>query len=212
MPRFYRTPDWLCWLTQKHLTWRIPAKEKKIYLTFDDGPTPGVTQNVMDILDEYKCKATFFCTGKNAEKHPEIIKELLQRGHIIGNHTFDHADGWKTPRKNYIESIEKTAKFIDTCFFRPPYGKVHPLAIQSLSKRYHIIMWSLLSYDFIPKLDTEKSVHSIIELTKKGDIVVFHDSEKAKINCLEMLPTYLEVIVNKGFKSYSLREVFTGKP
>lgn len=171
----YRVPSVLRFTTNRFLTWQVPERKNQIYLTFDDGPTPGVTEPVLDILNQFGEKATFFCTGKNAQKHPQLIKLITDEGHALGNHTFDHVNGWKTEHLTYIQNIEKADNYLFSKLFRPPYGKINPFAIHQLKKKYKIVMWSLLSYDFKENLDVNKAVYSLGEQTKRGDIIVFHD-------------------------------------
>ena len=179
------------WIKKKfnNLVWDIPNSDKKIFLTFDDGPIPEITEWVLDILKSEEIKATFFCIGDNIKKHPEVYKRILAEDHQIGNHTFNHLNGWKTKTNHYIDNF----KLCETeCLklnsehsflFRPPYGKIKPSqtkAIRNLG--YKIIMWDVLSYDFDPNIIPEKCLENVISNTEQGSIIVFHDSKKAEKN------------------------------
>ena len=189
-----------------NLVWDIPNSDKKIYLTFDDGPIPEVTEWVLDLLKSEEIKATFFCIGDNIRKHPEVYKRILSEGHQTGNHTFNHLNGWKTNTKSYLENFklcetERLKLNTEHSFlFRPPYGKIKPSqskAIQQLG--YKIIMWDVLSYDFDPTISAEKCLENVISNTEQGSIIVFHDSVKAEKNLKYALPKAIQILKNKGF-------------
>ncbi len=194
------TPPYLLQLcTSSFLTWKIKNKEKKLYLTFDDGPTPGVTCDILNILKKYGVKATFFCVGEKVRDNPELFSKIKKERNIAGNHTFSHLNGWKTPTKEYIADTLKAGKLIKSNLFRPPYGRVTPAQISSLQKEYKIIMWSLLSGDFKKQFNKEKCLDNVLKNTLPGSIVVFHDSEKAAEKCFYALPRFLETFLEKGF-------------
>lgn len=189
-----------------NLVWDIPNSDKRIYLTFDDGPIPNVTEWVLEILKSEDIKATFFCIGDNMKKHPEVYKRILAEGHQTGNHTFNHLNGWKTETNHYIENL----KLCETEYlklntehsflFRPPYGKIKPSqskAIRNLG--YKIIMWDVLSYDFDSTISVEKCLENVISNTEQGSIIVFHDSVKAEKNLKYALPKAIQVLKDKGF-------------
>ena len=189
-----------------NLVWDIPNSDKRIYLTFDDGPIPEVTEWVLNILKSKDIKATFFCIGDNMKKHPEVYKRILAEGHQTGNHTFNHLNGWKTETNHYIENL----KLCETEYlklntehsflFRPPYGKINPSqskAIRNLG--YKIIMWDVLSYDFDSTISVEKCLENVISNTEQGSIIVFHDSIKAEKNLKYALPKAIQVLKDKGF-------------
>jgi len=196
-----------------NLVWELPSKEKIIYLTFDDGPTPEITDWTLNILKQYKAKATFFCIGKNVEKHPEVFNKIVSEDHAIGNHTYNHVKGWKTSSKDYIKNIvdaqnsinnqqstinNRKSKIIN--LFRPPYGQIKPKQIKALSKlNYKIIMWSVLSVDWDKAISKEKCLENVINNTSSGSIVVFHDSKKASINMQYALPKVLDYFSKKGY-------------
>jgi peptidoglycan/xylan/chitin deacetylase (PgdA/CDA1 family) len=186
--------------------WDIPNNENKIYLTFDDGPTPNVTEWVLELLEKEKIKATFFCIGNNIEKHPEIFNLIIEKGHSIGNHTFNHLQGWKTTTKQYIENVELNATEIcklntEYCkLFRPPYGKIKPSQSKLLRKKgFKIIMWDVLSKDYDATCSPEKCLENVVKNTKQGSIIVFHDSIKAQNNLKYVLPKAIEILKNNGF-------------
>lgn len=189
--------------------WDIPNSEKKIYLTFDDGPTPEVTDWVLQLLKKYSAAATFFCIGKNILENPELFKKVITEGHKIGNHTNNHLNGWKTSSPNYIENFDTCASIIaslnqydvKTKLFRPPYGKIKRSQAKAVkAKGYEIIMWDVLSADFDQSISKEKCLHNVISNMKPGSIIVFHDSVKAYANLQYVLPKTLEFIEQNQYK------------
>lgn len=186
--------------------WDLPNSEKKIYLTFDDGPTPEITEWTLQQLKKYNAKATFFCIGDNVRKFPEIFKKIIEEGHAIGNHTFNHLNGWKTSKQDYIENTNKCQSQIsnlkpEICnLFRPPYGKIKPSQSKQLRKLgYKIIMWDVISYDFDATISKEKCLENVLKNVKSGSIIVFHDSIKAFPNLEYTLPKVIEILNKKGF-------------
>jgi peptidoglycan/xylan/chitin deacetylase (PgdA/CDA1 family) len=180
--------------------WRMPEYEKKIYLTFDDGPIPDVTEWVLDYLKSYSIKATFFCVGDNIIKHPQIFNRLLAEGHSVGNHTFNHLKGFYTNNTIYFENVAKCNELLaDNKLFRPPYGQLKFSQIRKLSKSYKIILWDVLSYDYSSAISPEKCLKNVIENTRPGSIIVFHDSIKAKENLIYALPRVIEHLSDKGY-------------
>lgn len=181
------------------LTWSVEREDKCVYLTFDDGPHPEITPWVLKELDKYGFKATFFCIGDNVRKYPETYRETLNAGHRTGNHTFNHLKGFSTSSPAYFENIHECAQLVKSELYRPPYGQITFSQIKHLSKQYQIIMWSLLVEDWNPKLDQAKKLSLLSSETKNGDIIVFHDSEKAFENLKVILPAYLEFLKMKGY-------------
>lgn len=181
------------------LLWSMPAGEKKIYVTFDDGPHPEITPKVLNILDMFHAKATFFCVGHNVEKYPETYREIIKQGHQVGNHTFSHLKGWESLDNEYFKNIEKCRHLVDSGLFRPPHGRIKRSQIKFLKNKYKIIMWSVLSYDFSQKVSKQKCLQISLKYTKAGSIIVFHDSEKAADKMLYALPLFLAHFQNKGF-------------
>ncbi len=189
--------------------WKIPISEKVIYLTFDDGPIPEVTEYVLSQLAHYQAKATFFCIGDNVRKHPEIFQKLIEGGHSIGSHTFNHLNGWKSGNLDYIENFEKctqllTEKKVKNNLFRPPYGRIKKAQAVEILKTHSVVMWDVLSGDFSQELSPETVLKKSIRYTENGSIVVFHDSLKARRNLEYALPRYLEHFSGKGFVFKSL--------
>lgn len=202
---WHKTPYWLK-AFYPGLTWHKSRHEKKLYLTFDDGPIPIVTEYVLEQLQKYGAKATFFCVGDNIAKHPYVFLKIVDQGHRIGNHTFNHIKGWKTKDETYYENIEqcdeilvKSYKHNDHPIFRPPYGKITKNQVRHLKSRYEIIMWDVLSGDFDAKLNPETCLKKTIEATRNGSIVVFHDSFKAEKTLRHCLPRYLSHFKEKGY-------------
>ncbi|MGX1023329.1 polysaccharide deacetylase family protein [Flavobacterium sp. CS20] len=185
--------------------WEKPNTEKRIYLTFDDGPIPEVTPWVLDVLKQYQIPATFFCVGENIDKHPEIFKEILKQNHSIGNHTYNHLKGWKTTTEKYLDNIQNTQKIINefgvnTSLFRPPYGKMTSAQSKAvLNLDYDVIMWSVLSKDYSSKLPHQKVYDNIINNTTSGSIIVCHDNIKAFDTLQKVLSKAIETLLENGF-------------
>ncbi len=200
-----RIPAWFARINS-NCVWKIPSREKILYLTFDDGPHETVTPFVLDQLKKYNAKATFFCLGKNVQSHPEIYKRILNEGHKTGNHTFNHLNGWKVSKNNYTDDVKEAAKYINSKFFRPPYGKATPSSLKILRSEfgYKIIMWHILSGDFDEKISPEKCTNNVKKHAGKGSIVVFHDSSKAWKSLSFALPEVLYDFSAKGFQFKAL--------
>lgn len=191
--------------------WDISSEEKTIYLTFDDGPTPEITNWVLKTLKAYNAKATFFCIGKNIKNHPDIFQNILKDGHSIGNHTHNHIKGWKTKTNDYLLNIDKAQKIIENqiqdsefriqSLFRPPYGQIKPKQGKQLIKLgYKIIMWDVLSFDWDKNVSKETCLNNVISKATSGSIIVFHDSIKASKNMKYALPKVLDYFSNKGYR------------
>jgi len=189
-------------------TWRFLSKKKEIFLTFDDGPTPEITEFILSELKKHDAKATFFCIGKNIKNHPELFSQLISDGHSIGNHTQNHLKGWKTNTKDYVDNVLECNKTITQFnnttikqqLFRPPYGKIKKSQAKELLKRgYKIIMWNVLSADFDTTISNEKCLQNILDNTTKGSIIVLHDSVKAAERMKYALPRVLKTFSDKGF-------------
>src|SRR5262249_17249407 len=147
------------------LVWKMPGEERKIYLTFDDGPIPDVTPWVLQTLEDFNAKATFFCVGDNVRKHPEIFDQVVEAGHAIGNHTYNHLSGWTTENISYFNNIRHCARLVQSRLFRPPYGKMKPSQAQFLQRHYRIIMWDVLSGDFDKNITPEDCLQNVIQHT-----------------------------------------------
>lgn len=191
----------------RDLVWNIPTEDQVVYLTFDDGPIPEITPQVLDILASYNAKATFFCIGDNVRKHPDIYRRLSQEGHGLGHHTFNHINGWKTGDYAYVKNALQGAAMVDSNLFRPPYGRIKRAQAASLHQRYHIIMWDVLSGDFDPETSKEQCLKNVVNNVKPGSIVVFHDSLKAAHNMLYALPHTLEQLSAQGYRFEALTTV-----
>lgn len=203
----FRTPVFLRWLYPQ-LKWKVETSEKIIYLTFDDGPVPGPTEFVLEILQQYTAKATFFCIGDNVRKHPKVYDAIKQGQHTIGNHTFHHMKGWKTKNEVYLNDIRACEEQLNmaqtgTRLFRPPYGQIARSQIKLLAD-YEIVMWDVLSQDYSKSLSGERCLRGTISATRPGSIVVFHDSVKAERNLSYALPRYLQHFMEKGFSFHAL--------
>lgn len=200
----YRSPAILKWLYPS-LVWRIPEEEKKIYLTFDDGPVPGPTEFVLDELKKVNAKATFFCIGDNVGKHPDIFRQVLEAGHVVGNHTFNHWNGWKYSSESYFQNVALCDNVMGgkQLFFRPPYGRIKRSQISLLADRT-IVMWDVLTHDYAQSLSEDRCLRGTIKATRPGSIVVFHDSLKAERNMKYVLPRFLNHFAALGFEFHGL--------
>lgn len=181
------------------VTWRKDSKQKKIYLTFDDGPIPEVTPWVLDVLDSFGIKATFFCVGENVAKYPEIYQDILSRGHRTGNHTFNHVRGFITKTDRYLANVEKAAEYIHSDLFRPPHGDLTQKQYFALRKRYQIIQWDLITRDYNKKLTGEQVFQIVRKHARNGSIIVFHDSIKAEANMRYAMPRAVEFMLSEGY-------------
>ena len=199
-PRIYR------WLFPGAF-WRIPApkgQQKTVYLTFDDGPIPEMTLWILDILDKYNIKATFFCVGENVSKHPELYDLIQERGHSVGNHTHNHIQGIRFWSNNYIRNIAKASEYIDSNMFRPPHGHMRLPQVMRLRKIFHIVMWDVVTRDYSPHMTGKGVFNNVKRYTRNGSIVVFHDSLKAKGRIEEALPKSIEWLLEQGYQFKSL--------
>ncbi len=178
------------------LVWRI-ASGKKVYLTFDDGPVPEATIWVLDLLKSKNINATFFCVGENVEKYPYIYQRILSEGHSVGNHTFNHLNSWQTKNSIYTENVERASDLIQSSLFRPPYGKLSPGLINSLKKKYDVVMWDVLSGDFDSSLSPQDCLNNVKKNAKEGSIIVFHDSIKAIDTLKFVLPKIISFFEEK---------------
>jgi peptidoglycan/xylan/chitin deacetylase (PgdA/CDA1 family) len=184
--------------------WNKKKTKKTVYLTFDDGPTPIVTPKVLEILEKYQIKATFFCIGKNVLEQPEIYQSILQKRHAIGNHSQHHLNGWKTSKRQYIKDVEDAAVHIQSRLFRPPYGKLKLNQLQLLRKKFTIIMWDVITYDYDKSKTPYHCIEQVKKFTRDGSIIVFHDSVKAQSNVLSALPASIEFLMQEGYEFSTL--------
>jgi peptidoglycan/xylan/chitin deacetylase (PgdA/CDA1 family) len=203
---YFVKSSWLLKKFYKDCIWNIDVDRDVLYLTFDDGPHPTATAFVLDVLKEYNAQATFFCIGKNVKENPELYKRILSEGHRVGNHTFNHLNGWKTPDKIYIDDIIHANEYIDSNLFRPPYGRITKFQQKVLSsneagkKKFKIIMWDVLSGDFDTSISGEKCSANVLRYAQKGSIVTFHDSEKAFPRMKVALTDTVRFFIEKGFR------------
>jgi peptidoglycan/xylan/chitin deacetylase (PgdA/CDA1 family) len=206
----YRAPFFLPWLYPT-LTWRIPASEKEIYLTFDDGPVPGPTDFVLEALSRYAIKATFFCIGDNVRKNPDVFKKVIEQGHTVGNHTFHHLKGWSTSLETYSDNVKQcetefrisNPELRTSKLFRPPYGRITRSQIGALAD-YQIVMWDVLTNDYDKNISPETCLKNSIRATRPGSIIVFHDSLKAERNMTHALPRFIEHFLVQGYRFKTL--------
>ncbi|MEM6765995.1 MAG: polysaccharide deacetylase family protein [Bacteroidota bacterium] len=206
-------PSWVQKLYPSY-TWRIPSQENVLYLTFDDGPTAEITSWVVDQLEQFQAKATFFVIGKNVKAHPEILRSTLQQGHTVGNHTYLHDNGRKTDLYTYTQSIQKTQEVcqevgnITPTLFRPPYGRMTLTQIQEVKQQYPIMMMDIISADFDTRETADRCASGVCQHAKPGSIILFHDSVKAFPRLKEALPKVLSHFSKLGYQFRSLPESF----
>lgn len=186
------------------LVWQVKTDEKAVYLTFDDGPIPELTDEILKILRKFKAKATFFCVGENVKKHNHIYAKILEQGHATGNHTHHHLKGWTTKYKDYMENIREAGKFIESVLFRPPYGLMTYRQAKALSKDYQVVMWTVLTKDYDPDVSKEECLQTAVQGVRPGAIIVFHDNIKAREKVLYALPQLLEYLEKEGYRSEKL--------
>ena len=211
---FFKTPTVLKYV-YPNLLWDKKKETKKmktprLFLTFDDGPVPGVTEFVLDTLKSYNVKATFFCVGNNVDHYPHLFQKILNKGHVVGNHTYNHTNGWETKDQDYFNDIGLCANSMQhhlkketpklKPLFRPPYGKIKKSQIQFLKHEYTIVMWDILSGDFDQHFNEEKCLEKCISHTSPGTIIIFHDSYKAEKNLQYVLPRYLDHFLSTGYR------------
>lgn len=186
----------------------MPARGKEVFLTFDDGPIPEVTPLILEILNKYKVKATFFCVGENVDKYPAIFELLGKNGHVTGNHTYHHTKAWKSTFEDYLSEVEQCDHLVRSKFFRPPHGQLTRKLAGALKKKYRIVMWSALTGDYDKTLSGKQCLQNAIRHTKPGSIIVFHDSLKAFDRLNYALPLYIEYCLNQGY-SFSVPDCDT---
>jgi peptidoglycan/xylan/chitin deacetylase (PgdA/CDA1 family) len=205
MKYLYKYRWWMSYFSP-YLIWRIPTKEKEVFLTFDDGPSDPITARVLQILKEYGAKATFFCVGKNIANNHDLFSKIIDDGHLIGNHTFHHMNGWSVSAERYVASVNRCETIFGSYYFRPPFGKMTWRQIRELKNRFKLIMWSTLSGDFDKSLTTSAILEDLTMNVKKGDIIVFHDNPKTADRLMKILPEFLAFLKQEGYKCSVLRE------
>jgi peptidoglycan-N-acetylglucosamine deacetylase len=192
--------------------WRGDAALKKLYLTFDDGPVEGITDFVLDLLKEKNIRATFFCVGENVKKNPGLFTRIIKEGHAVGNHTFNHVNGWNMHTSEYLENVEQCARIIvqqepgrlEKPMFRPPYGKLKRSQYRTLLSQYNIVMWDVLSGDYDADTSAERCLKNVISNTRNGSVIVFHDSIKAQKKMEYALPRFIDDALQKGYEFAAL--------
>ncbi|MCU0461462.1 MAG: polysaccharide deacetylase family protein [Bacteroidales bacterium] len=185
------------WLFPKAL-FRIISPGKTVCLTFDDGPHPESTPQLLKILDSENVRAVFFCSGEAAEKYPGLINEIRRNGHLIGNHGYYHFCGWRTSAKKYFENAEKAAQFTSSTLFRPPYGRIRLNQYQRLKKQFRIVFWDIMSFDFDSSFGADRSLHILKKKLRPGSIIVLHDTPGS--NCRMFLQDFIKATISKGYR------------
>jgi peptidoglycan-N-acetylglucosamine deacetylase len=186
------------------LLWQVKTIKKTVYLTFDDGPIPELTDEILAILEKYNAKATFFCVGENVKRYPEIYGKILENGHSTGNHTHHHLKGWSVKCADYISDIREAGKHISSGLFRPPYGLMTYKQAKALTKEFKVVMWSVLTKDYDPAVGNEECLQIAMGGVKPGAIIVFHDNLKAREKVRYALPRLLEHMEKEGYRSEKL--------
>jgi|SRR5690606_29302408 len=195
---FVNAPFFLRWYYPE-VTFNKSRKERKVYLTFDDGPIPEVTPFILDTLAEHRIKATFFCVGDNIRKNPTIYERILAEGHHVGNHTYNHLRGWDTEDEAYLDNIAQCQDLTGTHLFRPPYARAKKSQLKILHKNYEVVFWDVLSGDFDTRISPEQCYQNVIRYVKNGSIIVFHDNLKAIPRVSYTLPKVIAYLKEKGF-------------
>lgn len=193
----FKTPLVFRWIFPRKV-WGV-SSSNKVYLTFDDGPTTNLTSWILNELEKENIKATFFCVGENAKQHPQLMDEIRNKGHVVGNHTMRHENGNKTSKEDYLKSIEEAEPFTSKTLFRPPYGRLPINYIMPIRKKYKVIMWSWLSYDYDQKVSVDKIIAKTNKI-KAGDILVVHDNSKVEDRLKIILPQIISIVKNKGLQ------------
>ena len=204
MHRFFIKTPWIIKKIFSSYVWNMPTSEKSIYLSFDDGPHPEITPFVLEELKKYNALASFFCLGNNVVLYPEVYKQILNEGHVVGNHTYTHPNGWETGLEEYMADVAAASKYIDSNLFRPPYGRIKKQQANGLKKAMNndsvrIIMWDVLSADFDTSFSPQQCLENVINNCTNGSIVVFHDSEKAFPNLKYSFPLAMKKLSDEGY-------------
>ena len=209
-----KTPWWLKRLFPG-CVWDMPKEEKTIYLTFDDGPHPTITPFILDELRKHNAKATFFCIGENVIKYPEVFRQILAAGHSVGNHTHRHVNGWRTEDEQYVKEIEEADTYILSSLFRPPYGRIRRTQLKQLQEKHpetKVVMWNVLAGDWVTDLSPERCFRRVKRNITAGDIIVFHDSEKAWDRMSFAVPLLLKDLTEKGYRFERIKSEKTKHP
>lgn len=198
--RAFRVPQWIQWLYPGAL-FSVSGCDRVLFLTFDDGPTPELLPWILEQLTRFEAQATFFCVGENVMRYPELFSAVIENGHRPGNHTHHHLSAAQTAKVHYLHDIRKAEHYIGRKLFRPPYGRLSPSQTQRLQKLgYQVVFWSLLSYDFDPRLHASFILEQLKRKVRNGDIIVFHDNPKAAPHLYKVLPSFLAHCRQQGFR------------
>lgn len=197
---FIEQPPWLLRVLYPDAVWRMDPKEKAVYLTFDDGPIPDITPWVLDLLDTCQVKATFFMVGDNVRKYSEEYQMVVDRGHRVGNHTFNHIRGFEYHSDKYLANVNEANAFLETDLFRPPHGHLNRAQYKVLKKSYKIIMWDLVTRDYSNKLNGRQVFRIVKKYVRNGSIITFHDSLKSEKNMKYALPRSIEWLKEQGYE------------
>ncbi len=196
---FVKTPSIAKYLYPS-LVWKKNTDQKKIWITFDDGPDEKVTPFLVNLLGKFNIKATFFIIGNQAKKHPELVKLIINNGHKVGNHSFSHPSGYSTKNNKYLQDVEQAKKYIDSDIFRPPYGKITPFQIKNLKKDFKIIMWDIISWDFKENISSNKIFRNVMDNVESGSIILFHNNLKSYKNLKKSLEIILEKLKEQEYQ------------
>lgn len=204
MHRYFIKIPWLLRRVYPEFVWKIPSKERVVYLSFDDGPHPVITPFVLDLLVKFDARASFFCIGDNVQRHPDIYRRMVAEGHAVGNHTNNHLNGWKTDDEEYVQNIRDASVHIRSSLFRPPYGRIKKSQARMMKqsadlKQLRVIMWDVLSGDFDTAFTPEICFRNVVDNVSPGSVIVFHDSEKAFGNLRQCLPEVLSWLKTEGY-------------
>lgn len=190
---------YLRWLYPRAL-WRMDHHEKVVYLTFDDGPIPESTPFILDTLQRYGIKATFFMVGDNVRKHQELYKRILSEGHQVGNHTHNHISGFRHTLRDYSYNVEKANAYIRSHLFRPPHGWMRLAQYALLSRKYKVVMWDVVTRDYSKWMTAQDVVNNVKRYTRPGSIITFHDSLKSIDKLQTALPASIEWLQQEGYR------------
>ncbi|MGQ1785284.1 MULTISPECIES: polysaccharide deacetylase family protein [unclassified Saccharicrinis] len=192
-------PPFIAKILLRGATWRQENAGNDVFVTFDDGPIPGITPWVLDEAERWYAKLTFFCVGENVHKHADIFQEIIDRGHGVGNHTYNHMQAWKADKKSYFDNMDQASHLIKSRLFRPPHGQLYPWYMKDIKREFDkVVMWDILCKDYDAKLSPTQVFDNIKNNIRPGSIIVFHDSLKAEKNMKYAFPKTLEMIAEKG--------------
>lgn len=183
-----------------HIIWRVNGTKKQVFLTFDDGPTPNITPFILNLLNEYQAKATFFCIGEQVKKYPQQFQMIIDGGHAVGNHTFSHPKGWQTNTENYLQDVARCAEVFQSQLFRPPYGQLTPKQYKTLKKQYKIVIWEIMNGDFSAETSSDDCLKTVTKNISAGSVIVLHDKERIAEKIKDYLPKLMEFLSKEGYE------------